>query len=232
MANVKKKTSNKEKGAAVSSKKSTKGKTAVTSDVHAPRKQHDVEFAAVALPAGELSEPMQAYFRKCEEKIGYVPNVLQAYAFSDVKLQAFSTFYNDLMLAPSGLSKLEREMIAVVVSSINRCFYCLTAHGAAVRQLSGDPVLGELMVMNYRAADLDRRHRAMLDFAAKLTEKPEKVVEADRQALRAAGFSERDIWDIGAVASFYNMTNRMASAIDMRPNPEYHASHRDDGQSR
>lgn len=195
----------------------------------APRRQRDTRVMAVELPRGELSERSQAYFRKCEEKIGYVPNVLQAYAFDDAKLQAFSTFYNDLMLAPSGLSKLEREMIAVVVSSINRCFYCLTAHGAAVRQLSGDPVLGELLVMNYRAADLDARHRAMLDFAAKLTETPEKVVEADRAALRAAGFNDRDIWDIGAVASFYNMSNRMASAIDMRPNPEYHASFRQSG---
>jgi len=195
----------------------------------APRRQRDDHVMAVTLPRGELSERSQAYFRKCEEKLGYVPNVLQAYAFDDAKLQAFSAFYNDLMLAPSGLSKLEREMIAVVVSSINRCFYCLTAHGAAVRQLSGDPVLGELLVMNYRAADLDARHRAMLDFAAKLTEEPEKVVEADRDALRAAGFNDRDIWDIGAVASFYNMSNRMASAIDMRPNPEYHASFRSGG---
>lgn len=196
----------------------------------APRRQLDAAVMAVSLPAGELSEAMQAYFRKCEDKLGYVPNVLQAYAFDDAKLQAFSTFYNDLMLAPSGLTKLEREMIAVVVSSINRCFYCLTAHGAAVRQLSGDPVLGELLVMNYRAADLEHRHRAMLDFAARLTETPDKIVDADRDALRQAGFSERDIWDIGAVASFYNMSNRMASAVDMRPNHAYHAAFRTDSE--
>ena len=91
---------------------------------------------ALALPPAELSEPMQAYFAKCEEKLGYVPNVLIAYAHDDAKLQAFAAFYNDLMLAPSGLSKLEREMIAVAVSSVNRCYYCLSAHGAAVRQLS------------------------------------------------------------------------------------------------
>lgn len=209
--------------------KVVKARTAKGASDTTPRRQRDSHVMAVSLPAGELSERSQAYFRKCEEKIGYVPNVLQAYAFDDAKLQAFSVFYNDLMLAPSGLTKLEREMIAVVVSSINRCFYCLTAHGAAVRQLSGDPVLGELMVMNYRAADLSDRHRAMLDFAATLTEMPEKVVEADRDALRDAGFSDRDIWDIGAVASFYNMSNRMASAIDMRPNPEYHASFRQSG---
>ncbi|MCC2111831.1 MAG: peroxidase-related enzyme, partial [Hyphomicrobiales bacterium] len=124
----------------------------------------------------DLAEPFDddiaTYFAKCEEKLGLIPNVLTAYAFDQDKLRAFSAFYNDLMLAPSGLSKLEREMIAVVVSSINRCFYCQTAHGAAVRAYSGDPVLGELMVMNYREAKLDKRQRAMLDFAARLTERP------------------------------------------------------------
>lgn len=171
----------------------------------------------------ELSEATRAYFDKCREKLGMVPNVLSAYAFSEAKLSAFTQMYNDLMLADSGLSKLEREMIAVAVSAVNRCFYCLTAHGAAVRQLSGDPELGELMVMNYRVADLSPRHRAMLDFSVKLTERPAEILEADRKALRDAGFSERDIWDIAAVASFFNMSNRMAAATDMRPNPEYHA---------
>jgi uncharacterized peroxidase-related enzyme len=165
---------------------------------------------------------MRELFAKCDEKIGFVPNVLVAYAHDDAKLGAFATLYNDLMLAPSGLSKLEREMIAVAVSSLNRCYYCLAAHGAAVRQLSGDPVLGELMVMNYRAADLAPRHRAMLDFAVKLTEAPWEVEEADREALRRAGFSERDVWDIAAVAAFFNMSNRMATAVDMRPNRAYH----------
>lgn len=179
---------------------------------------------ALALPQAELSQEMQAFFAKCEEKLGYVPNVLLAYAHDDAKLAAFAGLYNDLMLAPSGLSKLEREMIAVAVSSVNRCYYCLTAHGAAVRQLSGDPVLGEMLVMNYRAAALSPRHRAMLDFAEKLTEVPHLVEEEDRQSLRDAGFTERDIWDIGAVAAFFNMSNRMASAVDMRPNAEYHGS--------
>ncbi|MBN9471737.1 MAG: peroxidase-related enzyme [Bosea sp.] len=179
---------------------------------------------ALALPQAELSQEMQAFLAKCEEKLGYVPNVLLAYAHDDAKLAAFATLYNDLMLAPSGLSKLEREMIAVAVSSVNRCYYCLTAHGAAVRQLSGDPVLGEMLVMNYRAAALSPRHRAMLDFAEKLTEVPHLVEEEDRQSLRDAGFTERDIWDIGAVAAFFNMSNRMASAVDMRPNAEYHGS--------
>ncbi len=177
---------------------------------------------ALALAEGELSPANRAYFDKCLEKLGFVPNVLVSYAHDDAKLSAFAGLYNDLMLAPSGLSKLEREMIAVAVSAVNRCYYCLTAHGAAVRQLSGDPVLGELMAMNYRAAELSTRHRAMLDFAVKLTETPHLIGETDREALRAAGLSERDIWDVGAVAAFFNMSNRMASAVDMRPNAEYH----------
>ena len=173
-----------------------------------------------------LSERTEAYFEKCREKLGMVPNVLAAYAFNEEKLNAFTGMYNDLMLADSGLSKLEREMIAVVVSSVNKCFYCLTAHGAAVRQLSGDPELGELMVMNYRVADLSPRQRAMLDFAVKLTERPHEILEGDRQGLRDAGFSDRDIWDIASVAAFFNMTNRVAAATDMRPNAEYHGQAR------
>jgi uncharacterized peroxidase-related enzyme len=182
----------------------------------------DTDVTALKLPPGKLSPEMEAYFAKCEEKLGFVPNVLKAYAFDNGKLSAFAAMYNDLMLAPSGLSKLEREMIAVAVSSHNRCYYCLVAHGAAVRQLSGDPPLGELMAMNYRAARLSNRDRAMLDFAVKLTAEPWLVEEEDREALRRIGFNDRDIWDIAAVAGFFNMTNRVASATDMRPNSVYH----------
>lgn len=174
-------------------------------------------------PETELSAPMQAYFDKCQEKLGLIPNVLRAYAFNTAKLEAFVAFYNDLMLAPSGLSKLDRELIAVAVSSINHCYYCLTAHGAAVRQLSGSPELGEQMAMNFRAADLSEKQQAMIEFAVLITERPDTIVEDDRQALRDVGYTDRDIFDIAAVASFFNMTNRMASATDMRPNPEYHA---------
>ena len=181
---------------------------------------------ALALEQAALTPEIEAYFAKCREKIGFVPNVLLSYAHDMAKLDAFAKFYNDLMLAPSGLSKLEREMIAVAVSSENHCFYCLTAHGAAVRQLSGDPQLGELMAMNYRAAELPPRQRAMLDFSIKITKACWEIGEADREALRGHGFSDRDIWDIAAVASFFNMSNRMASAVDMRPNPEYHAQAR------
>jgi uncharacterized peroxidase-related enzyme len=183
----------------------------------------DTHITALDIKPATLSPAMQAYFDKCQEKLGFVPNVLKAYAFDMAKLEAFVAMYNDLMLAPSGLSKLDREMIAVAVSSHNHCYYCLVAHGAAVRVLSGDPPLGELMAMNYRAARrLTKRRRAMLDFATKLTEEPWKIEDADRDGLRRAGFSERDIFDIAAVAAFFNMSNRVASATDMRPNIIYH----------
>jgi len=177
-------------------------------------------------PADPLPNHIAKYFDVCDEKLGFVPNVLRAYAFDVDKFDAFSAMYNDLMLADCGLSKLEREMIAVVVSSINKCFYCLTAHGQAVRALSGDPKLGEMLVMNWRVADLDERQTAMLEFAEKVTKTSADVTEADREALRAAGFTDRDIWDIASVTGFFNMTNRMASATDMRPNCEYHAQNR------
>jgi uncharacterized peroxidase-related enzyme len=117
-------------------------------------------------------------------------------------------------------------MIAVVVSSHNKCFYCLVSHGAAVRQLSGKPELGEALVMNYRVADLSDRERAILDFAAKVTEASAKIEEPDRQGLRDVGLSDADIWDVAAVASFYNMSNRFSSAIAMKPNKEYHSAYR------
>lgn len=173
-----------------------------------------------------LPDATQKYFDICRDKLGMVPNVLQAYAFDIEKLNGFTALYNDLMLGDSGLSKLEREMIGVVVSSINKCFYCLTAHGAAVRSISGDPALGEALVMNWRAADLDARQKAMLTFAENITIASHKTTEADRQLLRDAGFSDRDIWDIASVAAFFNMSNRLSSAVDMRPNPEYHAKSR------
>jgi uncharacterized peroxidase-related enzyme len=186
----------------------------------------DTAITALKLDPAKLSPEMAAYFAKCEEKLGFVPNVLKAYAFDMPKLSAFAAMYNDLMLAPSGLSKLEREMIAVAVSAHNRCYYCLVAHGAAVRALSGDPALGELMAMNFRAARISARERAMLDFAVKLTAEPWAVEDDDRARLRKAGFTDRDIWDIAAVAGFFNMSNRVASATDMRPNSVYHGQAR------
>ncbi|MBL4767135.1 MAG: peroxidase-related enzyme [Rhodobacteraceae bacterium] len=183
--------------------------------------------SALDLPMVDpLPEATQKYFDICIEKLGMIPNVLQTNAFDIDKLNTFTAMYNDLMLAQSGLSKLEREMIAVVVSAINSCYYCLTAHGAAVRALSDNPMLGEQLVMNYRVADLDARQRAMLDFAVKVTNASSTIEEGDRQVLRDVGFSDRDIFDIANVTGFYNMSNRVANAIDMRPNDEYHSQNR------
>jgi uncharacterized peroxidase-related enzyme len=176
---------------------------------------------ALQLPEAELEPELRDYFRVCEEKLGFVPNVLKAYAFDNKKLQAFIDMADDLMLGDSGISRLEREMIAVAVSAINHCHYCLTAHGAAVRYRSKDPALGDMIEHNYRVADLTAKQKAMLDFVVKLTEAPDKMENADRDMLRQLGFSERDIWDIAAVAAFFNMSNRLASAVDMRPNAEY-----------
>ncbi|MDA0241752.1 MAG: peroxidase-related enzyme [Proteobacteria bacterium] len=175
-----------------------------------------------------LDEDTKKYFAICEEKLGLVPNVLRAYTGNIEKFRNFTAFYNTLMIDEKAcrLSKLEREMIAVVVSSANRCYYCLVAHGQAIRQLSGDPQLGEMMVMNYRVAELDRRQRAMLDFAWKLTKTPHEIAEEDRQALRDVGFEEQDIFDICDTAAFFNYTNRMAHGLDMMPNAEYHGMDR------
>lgn len=182
---------------------------------------------ALDLPmADPLPDDIQKYFDICDEKLGLIPNVLQAYAFDMAKLRPFMDMYTEVMLDDSGLSKLEREMIAVVVSSINRCWYCQVAHGAAVRQLSGNPMLGEAMVMNWRMADLDARQTAMLAFSEKITKASSEISEADRQALRDVGFSDRDIWDIAATVGFFSMSNRMASAVGMKPNDEYHAQSR------
>ncbi len=187
----------------------------------------DTMPTALNLPMMDpLPEATQRYFDICQEKLGMIPNVLRAYAFDAEKLNSFTAMYNDLMLGDSTLSKLEREMIAVAVSAVNKCFYCLVAHGAAVRQLSGDPALGEALVMNYKVAKITEKQRAMLDFSVQLTRESASVEEKDRQALRDVGFTDRDIWDIASVAAFFNMTNRVASGTDMRPNPEYHAQSR------
>ena len=171
-----------------------------------------------------LDPDLQKYFRKCREKLGLVPNVLQAYAFRQAHLRHFISFYNELMLGEdSGLSVLEREMVAVVVSACNRCYYCLVAHGHAVRELSGDPELGEMLVTNYRVAPLPARPRAMLDFAVRLTTAPDEIREADRQGLRDAGLGDAEIFDLVEVIGLFNFSNRMAAALDLMPNPEYHA---------
>jgi uncharacterized peroxidase-related enzyme len=175
-------------------------------------------------PESRLDPDLRHYFAVCRERLGFVPNVLAALSVKPARLRNFIATYNEIMLGEdSRLSRLEREMIAVVVSSLNRCYYCLVAHGQAVRELSGDPELGELLVMNHRLAKLPPRQRAMLDFACKLTASPEAIGDADRAALRKAGFTDGDIFDICEITGLFNLSNRMAMGLDMMPNHEYHA---------
>ena len=188
--------------------------------------ENDLTTSLNLQPVSPLPDATKKYFDVCQEKLVLIPNVLKAHSFNIDKLNAFAGLYNELMLADSNLSKLEREMIAVVVSSINRCFYCLTAHGAAVRELSGDPILGEKLVMNFRTAELSSRSKVMLEFVEKVTLESHKVNETDRQNLREAGFNDVDIWDIANITAFFNMSNRVASALDMKPNDEYHSKNR------
>ncbi|WP_366657951.1 peroxidase-related enzyme [Fodinicurvata sp. EGI_FJ10296] len=183
----------------------------------------------MALPVPDpstLDEDLQEYFNVCVEKLGFVPNVLRAYASRPAKLRTFIATYNELMLGDSPLTKLEREMVAVVVSSANRCYYCQVAHGQAVRRLSGDPQLGEMMVMNHRVAELPERQRAMCDFAWKLTVDPSAVTATDRDQLAAVGIVGDAFFDLCDVIGFFNMSNRVATGVDMIPNSEYHALNR------
>ncbi len=176
--------------------------------------------------AATLDHDLQAIWQKCVEKLGFVPNVYAAYSLRPQRLRNFMAMYNEIMLSPCGLSKLEREMVAVVVSSANRCYYCLVAHGAAVRVLSGDAELGEMLALNFRVAVLPPRQRAMLDFAWKLTTESHLVNDHDRDGLRAVGLSNADIFDLAETVGLFNLSNRMAAATDMMPNREYHRASR------
>ena len=173
-----------------------------------------------------LEEDMKHYVEVCKEKLGFIPNVIKANSTDSQRLKTFVNFYNRLMLDEGFLTKMEREMIAVVVSSINKCFYCLVAHGASLRKLSNDPILGEELVMNYRSSKISKKHKIMLDFSAKLTEFPDKVEDSDRNKLRQGNFSDEEILEIAEVTGFFNMSNRIALATDMRPNNEYHKMNR------
>jgi len=170
----------------------------------------------------EGEEQVESYLKIVEDKIGFIPNVLAAFAKFPKQFEGFTKLYNSLMLGESGLTKLEREMIAVTVSSENHCFYCLVAHGSAVRELANDPQLGERIAANFRSAELPKRQEELLSFAKKLTRDPSEIGEQERKKLRNVGYTDRDIWDISAIVGFFNMTNRLASATEMEPNNNYH----------
>lgn len=170
-----------------------------------------------------LPEDIAAQFEQMRIKPGFVPNVYCAYTLRPQQLRGFMALYDSIMMDDSGLSKAEREMIAVAVSAQNHCFYCLTSHGAVLRVRSKDAVLADTIAANYRAADLSPRQRAMLDFAVKITRASDTCSDEDIDALRGHGFSDEDIMDIIQTAAFFNYSNRVASALELRPNREYHS---------
>jgi uncharacterized peroxidase-related enzyme len=170
-----------------------------------------------------LPDDIQAIFAEMRAKPGFVPNVYQAYSLRPQQLRGFIALYDAIMTEESGLTKAEREMIAVAVSAQNHCFYCLTSHGAVLRIRAKDEVLADTIAANYRAADLTPRQRAMLDLAVKITENSAAVSDHDLAALRGHSFTDEDIMDIIQTAALFNYSNRVASALDLRPNREYHS---------
>jgi len=170
-----------------------------------------------------LPEDIQALYAQMREKPGFVPNVYRAYSLRPQQLRGFLALYDSLMTEESGLSKAEREMIAVAVSAQNHCFYCLTSHGAVLRIRAKDEVLADTIAANYRAANLTPRQRAMLDLAVKITVDSAAVSDQDIATLRGHGFNDEDIMDIIQTAALFNYSNRVASALDLRPNREYHS---------
>ena len=167
-------------------------------------------------------DQVKDYLEIVQQKLGFIPNDLAAFAKFPKQFEGFTKLYNALMLGESGLTKLEREMIAVTVSSENHCFYCLVAHGSAVRELSNDPQLGERIAANFKSAELPKKQEELLNFTKKLTKDPSEIGENDRKKLRDVGYTDRDIWDISAIVGLFNMTNRLASATEMEPNNNYH----------
>ena len=162
------------------------------------------------------------------ERAGFTPNVFAALAYAPEQFRAFVD-YHDALVEGTSLDREEVEMIVVAVSGVNHCYYCNVAHGALVRIYADDPLLADQLVANYRTADVSDERLLMLDVAVKLTERPWEVTEDDLDRLAEAGYSEREIWDIGAITAFFNLSNRLASFADMRPNEEFYGMAREMG---
>src|SRR3954469_18489499 len=169
----------------------------------------------------ELPERLQGLFAKARERLGFVPNVFRAYAFRPERLSAWFEHYRMLHERTDNLDAADREMVAVVVSAANGCLYCLVAHGAALREALGDPVLGERISYDWRRAGLDARRAAICAYAEKLTRSPRDVTREDLETLLDAGLTLEEAWDVAEIAAMYNLTNRMAMATNMMPNEEY-----------
>ena len=169
----------------------------------------------------DLPEDLRTRILAVQEKAGFVPNVFLALAHRPDECRAFFDYHDALMLRPSGLSKGEKEMIVVATSGVNRCLYCVVAHGAILRILEKNPLVADQIAVNHRKADITPRQTAMLDFALKVCRQADEIGEADYAALHAHGFSDEDIWDIGAITAFFGLSNRLANLISMRPNDEF-----------
>lgn len=170
---------------------------------------------------GEMPEDVRNCILAVQEKAGFVPNVFLTLAHRPDEFRAFFAYHDALMEKESGVSKAEREMIVVATSGANQCQYCVVAHGAILRVRARNPFIADQVAVNYRKADLTPRQRAMLEFALKVALRSAEVGEADLAALREHGFTDEDIWDIGAVAAFFAMSNRLANMSSMRPNDEF-----------
>jgi len=169
-----------------------------------------------------LPDDVRQRIVEVQEKSGFVPNVFLALSHRPDEFRAFFAYHDALMLRPSGLSKGEKEMIVVATSGANHCLYCVVAHGAILRIYEKNPLLADQVAVNYRKADITPRQRAMLDFAMKVCLRSDEVDEADFAALRGHGFSDEDIWDIGAITALFGLSNRMANLVSMQPNPEFY----------
>ncbi len=170
----------------------------------------------------DLPEDLRTRILDVQAKSGFVPNVFLAMARRPAELRAFLAYHDALLDSDEGLTRAEREMVVVATSAARDCTYCVVAHGAILRIRAKDPVLPDLLSTNYRAAPLSPRHRAMLDYALKLSLTPEEVEDADVEALRAHGFDDEQVWDISAITAMFAMSNRMAHAMALQPNPEFH----------
>jgi uncharacterized peroxidase-related enzyme len=170
----------------------------------------------------DLPEDVRTRILEVQEKSGFVPNVFLALAHRPAEFRAFFAYHDALMAKEGGLTKAEREMIVVATSGANQCQYCVVAHGAILRIRARNPLVADQVAINYRKADITPRQKAMLDFALKTSLEAQAIGEADFAALRAHGFSDEDIWDIGAIAAFFALSNRMANLTDMRPNDEFY----------
>jgi uncharacterized peroxidase-related enzyme len=168
-----------------------------------------------------LPEDIRARILAVQEKAGFVPNVFLALAHRPDEFRAFFAYNDALMEKTSGLTKAEREMIVVATSGANDCHYCIVAHGAILRIYAKNPLVADQVATNYRKADITPRQKAMLAFALKVSLASRELADADYASLREHGFTDEDIWDIGAIAAFFAMSNRMADLTAMRPNDEF-----------